>query len=391
MTGRQRILTVFGHGCPDRVPFFEQGVASRVAGDVLGRPALTGGGTFRFQASLAGYRGPDAWAEFQQRYLRDYVALARALEFDMVSLPWTGPGRPSRRLDERTFRFENPTLGTWTVHRFDPVTDTFQQIDSIFRREGLEAVERCVHRLADRPAGQSDEEEPGQPLTVGLRYVLDHLGPGNPHGVRCAVAAGPGIAVPMEEPWLEAMLLRPDLVETYLDVQLERALASIDRLAAAGVDVVWGGGDLADNRGPVYSPAAFGRFLLPRLQKTTARCHRHGLPYVFRSDGWLWPIAQELFAESGVDGYGEIDAQAGMTLTDLKARYPRLTLWGNVDCAGALVRGTAEEVAAETRRCLEVGAPGGHYILGSSNVIHAEVKTENFLEMVAALQQYGCY
>jgi uroporphyrinogen decarboxylase len=112
---------------------------------------------------------------------------------------------------------------------------------------------------------------------------------------------------------------------------------------------------------------------------------------VFRSDGWLWPVARELFIDSGVDGYGEIDAQAGMRLTELKEKLPELTLWGNVDCAGALVTGTPTDVAEETRHCLEAGAPGGGYILGSSNVIHAHVKTRNFLEMVRTHQQYGAY
>lgn len=36
MTGRQRILLAFGHREPDRVPFFEQGVASGVASIVPG-------------------------------------------------------------------------------------------------------------------------------------------------------------------------------------------------------------------------------------------------------------------------------------------------------------------------------------------------------------------
>jgi hypothetical protein len=92
LTGRERIRLTFQHQEPDRVPFFEQGIASRVASDVLGRPALTGGGSFRFQAALAAYQGPDAWAEFQGRYLKDYADLVQALDLDMVSAPWVPGG-----------------------------------------------------------------------------------------------------------------------------------------------------------------------------------------------------------------------------------------------------------------------------------------------------------
>jgi len=393
MTGRERTLAAFQHQEGDRVPFFEQGVASRVTSDILGRPASTGGGAFRFQATLAAEQGPQVWAEYQARYLDDYAALVEALDFDMVSLPWAGGFRPSRRLDEHTVYVEETLSATWVVYHFDEASDTFQQVDSAFRREGIAAVERYVRA---QNKGRSSGDRAGASATFttgpgGLGFLLERFGPGAPPAEQRAVAAGVGIAVPMEEPWLEALVLRPELIELYLDIQLEANLAHIDRLAAAGVDVIWGGGDLATNKGPIYSPASLRRFLLPRLRKMCERCHEYGLPYVFRSDGWLWPIAQELFVESGVDGYGEIDAQAGMNIPDLKARLPHLTLWGGVDCAGALVTGTRAEVAEETRRSLEAGAPGGGYILGSSNVIHAEVKTENFLEMARALKQYGTY
>jgi uroporphyrinogen decarboxylase len=309
----------------------------------------------------------------------------------MVSPPWVPGGQAARRLDERSFSFEDHASGTWSVWRFDEATDTFQQVDSAFRHEGLAAIERSVHTLARERADEAREKAaPAPEEDRVLTFLVEELGRGVRTANPRAVASGVGLTIPLDEPWLEASLLRPDLIEQYLELQLEAGLTEIDHLAATGVDVIWGGYDLAANKGPVYSPATFRRFILPRLRQLTRRAHQHGLPYVFRSDGWLWPIAQELFVESGVDGYGEIDLQAGMRIAELKVRLPHLTLWGGVDCAGALVSGTAAEVAEETRTALAVGAPGGGYILGSSNVIHAQVKTENFLEMVRTFQQYRC-
>jgi uroporphyrinogen decarboxylase len=265
-------------------------------------------------------------------------------------------------------------------------------VDSSFRHDGLVAIERSVKALAREHAQQAGGT--GAPASEGdrvLTFLVEKLGGRSTTANPRAVASGVGLAIPLDEPWLEASLLRPDLIDEHLDLQLEAGLSEIDHLVRAGVDVIWGGYDLAANKGPVYSPASFRRFILPRLRQLTDRCHQHGLPYVFRSDGWLWPIAQELFVDSGVDGYGEIDLQAGMSIAALKDRFPHLTLWGGVDCAGALVRGTPADVARETRSALAAGAPGGGYILGSSNVIHAQVKTENFLEMVRTLAQYGYY
>jgi len=75
--------------------------------------------------------------------------------------------------------------------------------------------------------------------------------------------------------------------------------------------------------------------------------------------------------ESGIDGYHSIEPRAGMDLGELKRKYGRrLTLLGNVDCARTLVFGSPEEIEAEVRECIRVAAPGGGYVLSSSNCIH---------------------
>jgi len=206
-----------------------------------------------------------------------------------------------------------------------------------------------------------------------------------------AIAAGPCLVIPMEPAWLEATLLAPELIERYTRLQADFACDQIDALAEMGVHIIWGGGDFCTNAGPVYSPAQFRRFMLEPLKRMTARCRQHGLPYIFRTDGVIWPVARELFVESGVDGYGEIDKQAGMELGEIRARLPHLVLWGNVDCGRTLSSGTREEVAAETRACLDAAAAGGGYILGSSNVIHSGVPAENFLALIETCRHYGRY
>ena len=380
MNSRERVLTTLRFQEPDRVPYFEQGVASNVASAILGRPARTGGGAFRRDGIEAAMKGADAYKGYEETFFQDWCGLIESLDFDVASLPWAGGGAPSRKLDDKTYLFGD-IEGAWSVLRFNPASDTLHTVDSSLRLEwGLLEIENDVRAMKRRHA----ERTKPTPAAFGLLERIIAL-----FGKERAIAAGPCLVIPMEPAWLEAMMVRPDLIEQYTGFQADFACDEIDVLAEMGVDMIWGGGDFCANKGPVYSPAQFRRFMLGPLKRMTARCHHHGIPYIFRTDGVIWPVAQELFVESGVDGYGEIDKQAGMELAEIRRRLPHVILWGNVDCGRTLSAGTPAEVAAETRACIDAAAAGGGYILGSSNVIHAGVPAENFLAMMDACRNYG--
>ncbi|HUJ75853.1 MAG TPA: uroporphyrinogen decarboxylase family protein, partial [bacterium] len=69
----------------------------------------------------------------------------------------------------------------------------------------------------------------------------------------------------------------------------------------------------------------------------------------------------------------------------------RVALKGNVDCSHLMTLGTPREVADATRAALRAGAPGGGYILSSSNSIHSTVKPENYAALMATLREFGGY
>lgn len=382
MTSRERVQMTLEFQEPDRVPFFEQGVASNVASEILGRDAVTGGGNARFGSMLAGWQSREAYQERHERARTDWADLIEALDMDAVTGAWTSGGIPSARIDEFTFRFDDPATETYSIQRFSPESDTVYEVDSSLMSEGMPALERTMaHRIRHYQTPKPDPDAYGD-----LKWYLERFHPER------AVAGGAGLAIPNRPAvWLEAIAARRDLVEALLDMQCEQACAAIEAQAQLGVDFIWGGGDLAATRGPLYSPRDFHELMLPRLKKMTEVCDRHGLVYFFRTDGWLWPIAEDLFVNSGVKGFGEIDAVAGMDLAGIREKLPHLVLWGNVDCAGALVSGTPEDVAAETRACIDKAAAGGGYLLGTSNVIHSKCRTENFLAMIETCREYGVY
>lgn len=383
MTSKQRVRLAFQHREPDRVPIYEQTVCSRIASELMGRPMHTGGGRIRWEETAARWESEQAWQDYAGQLLQDVADLTRELDFDIVGIPWRHGAKPSEKLDDWTFRYDDRASGTWTIYHYDEASDVFDVVDSSVRREGIPAIERIVEAM------EKGEEDAGVPTAAD--YAALHEVARRAGGSR-ALKSGEGfIMIPAESPWLAACAERPDLVERYLDVEMRAALAAIPHLPKFGIDILWAGGDLASTDGPLYSPAMFRRFILPRLQRITQAAHEAGLVYLFRTDGNIWSIAEDLLVNSGIDGYGEIDIDAGMDLADLKQRFPRLTLWGGMSCGQVLTFESPETIREKTRQVMEACKPGGGFIFGSSNAVHDGVPTRNFVAMLEAAREFGVY
>ena len=65
----------------------------------------------------------------------------------------------------------------------------------------------------------------------------------------------------------------------------------------------------------------------------------------------------------------------------------RMSFWGGVDTQHLLPHGTPEEVAAGTRRAIELLGGSGGYVLNSVHNIQADVPAENILAMFDAAEE----
>ena len=120
-------------------------------------------------------------------------------------------------------------------------------------------------------------------------------------------------------------------------------------------------------------------------------CHRFGVPYIKHTDGNVNSLLDDLVA-AGVDAFQAIEPRAGMDIAQLKRDYgEKLVLIGNVDCSTVLVNGPEEAVRAQTEAVIRAAAPGGGFILSSSNSIHTGVKPEFYLAMLDTARQVGVY
>jgi len=195
-----------------------------------------------------------------------------------------------------------------------------------------------------------------------------------------------GLPIRDAEIWFEALMLRPDLVARYLDIQVEQARRNVEFLVPFGFRYFFGGLDFASNEGPMYSPKVFHDLLLPRLKEVSDVCHRYGADHLFASDGNLWPVADDLFGRSGVDGYYEVDRRAGMDLRRLRERFPDLTLIGNIS-SHTVHLGTKEEVIAEAFSCLEEAKRSGGIIVGTSNYFVPGTPVDNVIALLETIRE----
>jgi len=156
------------------------------------------------------------------------------------------------------------------------------------------------------------------------------------------------------------------------------------------VDIIVEGDDLADSKGPIFSPKILKEFFFPYIEKFIQECDSHKIPVMKHSDGNLSPIMNDLI-DLGIDGLHPIEPSV-MDLAQVKQQYGnKIFLRGNVDCVHVLPYGSESEVRQDVRRCISAAAEGGGFILSDSNSLHSNVKTENIQIMVDEARKYGKY
>jgi uroporphyrinogen decarboxylase len=190
---------------------------------------------------------------------------------------------------------------------------------------------------------------------------------------------------------LECFYTDPEFVHEVM----ERVVTVNERIIRNGIrlgaEVVCIADDYASNFAPMFSPAHFREFVLPRLQRVVDAVHEEGALAIKHSDGNLWPILDDIVS-TGVEGLNPLEPVAGMDLGEVKAAYgDRVCLMGNIDCGELLCHGTVEQVEATVREAMRVAKPGGRYMMSCSNSIHAGVKPANFAAMLKAGREFGGY
>jgi len=377
----ERVARALAHQPPDRTPLFEiYSPWHPVYWEICGRTIAT-------DAAMAW----DAMAEgvSYEEQLRATVEaqflVNRFFQVDMVRLNG-GPARQYTRPIKTGPR-------TWTLngvpYRYDEQTD-------LVVLENPAAEASYSHRYDEEQLRKQLEEWDGTvPPLSGPDPVVD--------GVRRLAQAegiewtymgeiGCGTGVAFYPPFMLMWLIEaPELIRRWLEYQMAHAFPGTRQLVESGCAVIAMGGDVSCDKGPFLSPAQYREFILPAIQAHVDLIHRLGARAVYTSDGNHWPIVQEFFFDSRIDGYKEVDQAAGMHWPRLIAEgvADRICIIGNLDARHNLCHGTPESIRAEVRACLDYGRQcrGGH-ILHASHSVHEDMPAQNYRAAVDAYREY---
>ena len=112
--------------------------------------------------------------------------------------------------------------------------------------------------------------------------------------------------------------------------------------------------------------------------------------YVLHSDGDCTEAMDDII-DCGYHGFNPIQPNA-MDIEDVKKNWgKKLCLIGNINLDSTLTTGTPEDVTAEVYERIRTLAPGGGYMVASSNSIPDYVPLENMKAMFKAALDYGKY
>ena len=143
--------------------------------------------------------------------------------------------------------------------------------------------------------------------------------------------------------------------------------------------------DIAHKEGPLLSPRFLAQEHFSRVARIARAYHEHGMKVFYHSEGNLWPVLDDLVA-TGVDGLNPCEPHSHMDVADVRARYPKLVLWGGVDNSFLLVNGSPEDVRRRVHELRDMGKDGG-LLIGSTGQVHPACKLDNLIAMVDAAHE----
>jgi uroporphyrinogen-III decarboxylase len=346
LTPEQRVLTAFQFKRPDRIPVFDQF-----------------------------WELPDNW----KCRLGDLAALSDVTRFIPDETPF--PSRKRILKEKNGWVFEVDAWGR-----------------TIRSRRGAHFVETLEAPLAAKP--DLDQIEFDSPSS-DARYYGHKTRQDFEESLK-AQRAKHYVYVKTGGPYLRTTFMRGEaqfLIDMAADPTLAAELAQkvADHIAAIGVEAlnrsglhgngVWIYDDMAYNDGPMFGPKTFERVLLPAYRRMIGAYRQAGAKYVFlHSDGDIRPLL-DMLVDAGIDGLNPLEQRAGMKMTEIRAKYPRLVLTGGMCNTRTLLNGPIPLIEAQAREIIDLGRDGG--IVIGTHSIGPDVPLEHYLAYRKVCEGHG--
>ena len=201
--------------------------------------------------------------------------------------------------------------------------------------------------------------------------------------------------VGMEEVYVK-MYTEPDVIDALLKHMLDYYFQVSKRIfdaAADVIDIFFMGNDFGSQIGPLMSPDMFERFIAPHQKRLCDLGHSYGLRTQLHCCGGFYELIPSMI-DIGIEGLHAVQPSCrGMDLKRLKNEFgDKMVFNGAIDSHHTLIEKDSESVKEDTRKILEIMMPGSGYIAGASHdTILGETPVENVLAMFDAIYEYGKY
>ena len=405
MYSKERVKTTLKHIEPDRVPMFELSINNKISSGILKRETFIGDGIAYKNAIISNMGSEEDLRKSFRDGFKDTIELYGMAKLDIVWLKiqkYLTPVFPNlanfgslgaydvevKEIGRNRYQIESEE-GFWSECFYDEdKSKGFYNTNDCIKEKGIEEFGRYVVYLEKK-----SRKIPKQ-IKIGSEELKKAIE--NPQASKLFITGFCDVIFPTFAPFLEvfmeAMILKPDIVYRYMEVTTEGVLILLDEYIQAGVDGIIGANDIASKRGTMISPNHFEKFILPYLKKIIDKCHERNIPFIKHYDGNINAILDLLINNGEIDGLHSIEPVASMDIYDLKKRYgDKITLLGNLDCANLMTFGSKEEIEKEIKKLIKFIAPGGGYVFSSSNAIHSGISLETFNFINEKVLEYGKY
>ena len=190
------------------------------------------------------------------------------------------------------------------------------------------------------------------------------------------------------EPFLMDMISNPEICEYILDRIMNKNIKKAEAAARAGVDVIFSGDDVANQRSLMFAPDQWRHFIKSRWAKVyaAARSIKPDIQIWYHSDGNIMDIIPELI-EIGVTILNPVQPEC-LNIQDVKKQFGRqIVLDGTLGTQTTIPFSSADEIRqVVASRKIDLGYDGA-LILSPTHVLEPEVPPENIVAFLEACRQ----
>lgn len=182
------------------------------------------------------------------------------------------------------------------------------------------------------------------------------------------------------------MLEAPEWVEELFDALTAFNVSVIQELLEYDVDGFLFGDDWGQQRGLLFSPRLWGRFIKPRLALLIRTVKQAGKAAFIHSCGKVQELFPDL-VEIGLDVFNPFQPDV-MDVHEIKRQFgERLAFYGGMSVQHTLPHGTPEQIRAEARRLMDEIGRGGGFIIAPSHHMPGDIPVENMLAFIEAVRE----